>query len=120
MTIEHTPTPDEARLVLNIWSREGNSIPLDRGDIAELLPEHLEHVTGLCEQGYVEGEILGDTFRGWWNIERGPSPDKIAHDALVKALAQWDVFAKNNYTDQDIPWLAETRDALRLAKGSQS
>lgn len=59
-----------ATLKLHIWTEGGASLPADDSDIAELFVPHLHHVSRLCGDGYTSGEIIGDTFEGWWSLER--------------------------------------------------
>jgi len=36
---------------------------------------------------------------------------------LLSALKKWATFARDNYTDEDIPWLDEMRAAIAKAEG---
>jgi hypothetical protein len=37
---------------------------------------------------------------------------------LLAELKKWEAFARDNYTDKDISWLAETRAAIAKAEGA--
>lgn len=52
----------QTRLTLNFW---GDNPPVEASEMVE----HAEHVAGALGEGYVEGELCGDGFRGWWRRE---------------------------------------------------
>ncbi|MGR4927298.1 hypothetical protein ACIPUD_10875 [Bradyrhizobium sp. CAR08] len=61
----------QATLKVKIWTEgRGKRLPNDLSDLAELFAPHVEHVAGLCGQGYQSGEIVDDKFTGWWTLER--------------------------------------------------
>lgn len=59
----------QARLTIKIWPREGDELP---AGLSEAFAPHVEHVARLTGEDYLSGEIVGDTFRGWWDISNDP------------------------------------------------
>lgn len=59
----------KATLAIDIWTPAGKELPND-DDLPELFAPHLEHITGLCEQGYHSGQVVDEQFSGWWSITR--------------------------------------------------
>lgn len=57
----------KAKLEIRIWTDEGRDLP---DDLSEALESHAEHVAGMLAQGYVAGEIVDESFRGWWDVTK--------------------------------------------------
>lgn len=57
---------NKACLVINVWTEGKRRLP---DDLSEALVIHLEHITGLCGQGYTSGEVTDEQFSGWWSIK---------------------------------------------------
>lgn len=53
---------------INCWDDEGNEVEPTEYDF--------EHAYEMIQAGYVEGQIVGENYTGWW---------KLAKDELVKS-----------------------------------
>lgn len=60
-----------AILTVRIWCEPDAEaqLPDSTGEVAELLPEHLDHISGLCQQGYIAGQVVDENFTGWWELK---------------------------------------------------
>lgn len=59
----------EAILQVRIWTDGGKELP-NHADLPEAFVPHLEHIKGMCADGFRAGEVVDERFRGWWTIER--------------------------------------------------
>lgn len=55
----------KAKIEIRIWS-DGEQP--DRRALPEMFEAPAQHVANLLAQGYISGEIVGENFRGWWDI----------------------------------------------------
>lgn len=61
-----------ACVTINIWSDD--DLP---DDLPEALALHMEYISGLCERGFLAGQIVDDRFNGWWEIREGQAAVKV-------------------------------------------
>lgn len=56
----------KAKIEIRIWN-EDEEQP-STSDLTEMFQTHVEHVASQLAEGYQAGQIIGDTFSGWWEI----------------------------------------------------
>lgn len=75
----------QARLTIKIWNDEHTGKPLPT-ELSEAFAPHIDHVAGLCRQGYLSGEIVDEDFSGgWWDIYMDPDEDESARRGALLA-----------------------------------
>jgi len=62
----------QVTLTVRIWTPKGSRkrFPNDDSELSELFAPHLEHISAMCEQGYIAGEVCDEDFTGWWSVDR--------------------------------------------------
>ena len=56
----------KASLEIRIWTDGEIELSVD---LPEAFQPHLEHVAKMAAEGYIAGEIIDESFRGWWEIK---------------------------------------------------